>query len=145
MQTCNYVVVALFGNVMLNFGAIDHIGVFFFSPQTIKQRQTPHTVYSSPRSWTLQFVKSSVISTDISLSTVSGEKSKRALAARQITSVQFRLLPQLRELLNVKLKCKHRVSSVIGVLYPWATDTAGGSWNAWCLWHRAKWGSELRL
>lgn len=42
MQTCNYVVVALFGNVMLNFGAIEHIG-FFFSPSDHKtETDSPH-------------------------------------------------------------------------------------------------------
>lgn len=28
MKTCNYAVAALFGNVVLNFGAIEHIGLF---------------------------------------------------------------------------------------------------------------------
>lgn len=79
MKTCNYAVAALSGNVIHNFGAIEqHIG--FFSPDHKTERDSPHRLLVTNK---LNFAiwkekkKSSVISTDVSFLTVSGEKAKK--------------------------------------------------------------------
>lgn len=95
MKTCNYAVAALFGNITLNFKAIDHTG-FFFSSDHKTETGSPHcpAVYREAGLF-LRFVKNWLFQQTSPFFDSVRRKSNKAPAAQHGTSTQFCLLPQL--------------------------------------------------